>query len=98
MTHSYDGERGNTGAAASAGTAAAQAQSGAAQAGAAQPATGNMIARMQQALSTRGYYAGPIDGLYTQTTSEALLRFQKDNKMASGQLTLETARALGIWN
>ena len=91
VTHSYDGERGNTGAAAApAPTAAAQAQG---QAGA-----GNMIARMQQALQARGYYAGQIDGLYTQTTSEALLRFQKDNKMASGQLTLETARALGIWN
>ena len=53
---------------------------------------------MQEALQVRGYYAGPVDGLYTGPTSEALLRFQKDNKMASGQLTLETARALGIWN
>ena len=91
VTHSYDGERGNTGAAAStAPTAVAQIQG--------QAATGNMIGKMQQALQSRGYYAGPIDGLYTQSTSEALLRFQKDNKMASGQLTLETARALGIWN
>ncbi len=95
VTHSYDGERGAYAPAAASATVTAQAQ---AQSGSAQPATGNMIARMQQALTTRGYYAGPIDGLYTQTTSEALLRFQKDNKMASGQLTLETARALGIWN
>ena len=91
VTHSYDGERGNAGAAATAPTAAAQAQGQKAGAG-------NMIAAMQQALQVRGYYAGPIDGLYTDKTSEALLRFQKDNKMASGQLTLETARALGIWN
>lgn len=97
VTRSYDGERGATGPAAAAPTAAAQVQGkAAAQAPAAQ--AGNMIARMQQALQVRGYYAGPVDGLYTQTTSEALLRFQKDNKMASGQLTLETARALGIWN
>jgi hypothetical protein len=93
VTHSYDGERGAYAPATTAAGAAAQAQTAAQQ-----PAAGNMIARMQQALAARGYYAGPIDGLYTQPTSEALLRFQKDNKMASGQLTLETARALGIWN
>lgn len=98
VTHSYDGERGNAAPAVRAApTAAAQAQ-GSSQAQSSQAQAGNMIARMQQALQVRGYYAGPIDGLYTAPTSEALLRFQKDNKMASGQLTLETARALGIWN
>lgn len=60
--------------------------------------TVNMISKMQEALASRGYYKGAVNGLYTQPTSEALMSYQKDNHFAQGQLTLETARGLGIWN
>lgn len=57
-----------------------------------------MVARMQEALSAKGYYKGAVDGFFTEASREALVRFQRDNHVAEGQLTVETARLLGIWN
>jgi len=52
--------------------------------------------RMQAALAQRGYDPGPADGQARPETYEALRRFQMDNRMAAGQITVESARALGV--
>jgi len=52
--------------------------------------------RMQAALAQRGYDPGPADGQGRPETYEALRRFQMDNHMAAGQITVESARALGV--
>lgn len=54
------------------------------------------VARIQAALNARGYAAGPEDGVATPQTDAALRRFQRDNGMAQGQVTHESARALGV--
>ena len=51
---------------------------------------------MQVRLGDMGYNPGPIDGVIGRETMGAVSAFQKDNKMASGQLTMETLRALGV--
>jgi hypothetical protein len=52
--------------------------------------------RMQASLAQRGYDPGPVDGQGRPQTYEALRRFQMDNHMAAGQITVESARALGV--
>jgi L,D-transpeptidase ErfK/SrfK len=45
-------------------------------------AAGPDVEIVQQQLQTLGYYTGPIDGLYTGATVEAVRRFQKDQGLA----------------
>jgi hypothetical protein len=52
--------------------------------------------RLQTALAQRGYDPGPPDGQARPQTYDALRRFQMDNHMAAGQITMESARALGV--
>ncbi len=54
------------------------------------------MARMQASLAAQGYDAGPQDGIGRPQTYEALRRFQVDHRMAAGQVTVESARALGV--
>jgi hypothetical protein len=54
------------------------------------------VANLQAALTSRGYYAGPRNGLFTQDTMRAMVRYQEDNHLAAGRYTGETANALGI--
>ncbi len=54
------------------------------------------MARMQASLAAQGYDAGPQDGIGRPQTYEALKRFQVDHRMAAGQVTVESARALGV--
>lgn len=55
------------------------------------------IRAAQEALRTRGYYRGAIDGRLSETTQRALLAFQIDNGvLATGNLDGRTAEALGI--
>ena len=58
--------------------------------------TRNPVADMQRALASRGYYRGPIDGLFTPASGEALHRFQSANGLTQGPLTRESARRLGV--
>jgi len=58
--------------------------------------TPQIIADLQRALDKKGYNPGPIDGVIGSETMAAVNAFQKDNKLASGQITLETLKALGI--
>ena len=54
------------------------------------------MARMQSSLAAQGYDAGPQDGVGRPQTYEALRRFQVDHRLAAGQVTVESARALGV--
>lgn len=54
------------------------------------------VRAMQLSLQDKGYYKGPIDGLFTPGTQDAMVRFQRASHLAEGRLTPETARALGI--
>jgi hypothetical protein len=55
------------------------------------------IRAAQEALRTRGYYRGSIDGQLSDATQRALLAFQIDNGvLATGNLDGRTAERLGI--
>ena len=54
------------------------------------------MVRMQASLAAQGYDAGPQDGIGRPQTYEALRRFQVDHRLAAGQVTVESARALGV--
>ena len=54
------------------------------------------VASLQGALQSRGYYTGPQNGLFTQDTLQAMVKYQEDNHLAAGRYTGETANALGI--
>ncbi len=54
------------------------------------------MARMQASLNAQGYAAGPADGVGRPETYTALHRFQVDHRLAAGQVTVESARALGV--
>jgi hypothetical protein len=54
------------------------------------------VAHMQAALSKRGYYQGPIDGLFTIATGNAMTKFQRDHDLPLGAYNWATAQALGL--
>ena len=54
------------------------------------------MARMQSSLAAQGYAPGPADGIGRPETYDALHRFQVDHRLAAGQVTVESARALGV--
>jgi ElaB/YqjD/DUF883 family membrane-anchored ribosome-binding protein len=58
--------------------------------------TPNLIRKVQQALANAGYKPGPADGVSGPRTLAALKSFQQNNNLASGELTKETLRALGV--
>lgn len=59
-------------------------------------ATPGLIRRVQQALANAGYNPGPVDGIRGPRTLSAIENFQQDNDLATGELTKETLRALGV--
>lgn len=53
------------------------------------------VAALQVALRSRGYYCGPIDGVYSGDVSLAIARFQKNYvQRVTGTLTVAVRRAL----
>ncbi len=54
------------------------------------------MARMQSSLAAQGYDPGPQDGVGRPQTYAALHRFQVEHRLAAGQVTVESARALGV--
>lgn len=58
--------------------------------------TPDVVRKLQRALDDRGYNPGPIDGRIGQQTMAAVVRFQRDNGLSSGGLTMETIRRLGV--
>ena len=53
------------------------------------------VGSMQTALKRRGYYCGPVDGVFTPEVSYAIARLQKNYSMrVTGTLTPPVRRAL----
>jgi len=58
--------------------------------------TPNLVSRVQRALNDAGFDAGAADGVLGGATMSAVTAYQRANGLASGQLTLETIRKLGV--
>jgi hypothetical protein len=56
----------------------------------------DIVQRIQSALKTKGYYSGEVDGVVGRGTMAAVERFQRESGMATGGLTMETLKALGV--
>jgi hypothetical protein len=56
------------------------------------------ISTIQIALQQRGYDVGKIDNVWGNKTKKALFQFQKDFKLPSGHLNIETLKALGVFD
>ncbi|MCA1658506.1 MAG: peptidoglycan-binding protein [Verrucomicrobiaceae bacterium] len=55
------------------------------------------VASLQTVLRNRGYYCGPIDGVMSDSVSEAIARVQKNYvQRVNGQLTIPVRRALNL--
>lgn len=62
-----------------------------------QAMSSDLVRDIQRNLASRGYDVGPQDGIYGDSTEQALRRFQRDQRMsASGQVDSQTLAALGI--
>lgn len=55
-----------------------------------------VISRLQTALNAAGYDAGTADGIMGKRTLDAVKRYQRDNNLASGQLTLRVLEKLNV--
>lgn len=72
-------------------------QPGGASAQQAQAVSPDVVRNVQRTLSERGYDAGPADGIYGESTQQALRNFQRDQRLtSSGQLDSQTLAALGV--
>lgn len=58
--------------------------------------TPEVVQNVQQALKTRGFDPGPLDGVYGGSTKMALENFQRKNDLPRGALNYETLEALNI--
>jgi hypothetical protein len=58
--------------------------------------TSKFVYKLQNALRKSKHYTSGVDGKVGSKTLKAIQDFQKDNSLASGQLTVETVKALGI--
>ena len=58
--------------------------------------TPGLVSRLQNALNSAGYDAGPADGILGNQTIAAVRSYQKDNNMPSGQLTLGVLEKLDV--
>ena len=66
---------------------------------AANPGTTNpdRVRMAQQALKDQGYYSGPIDGVFSKSTHDAVRSLQKSKNLnVTGNIDDDTARALGL--
>lgn len=59
--------------------------------------TPEFVSSVQRALQARSYYAGPITGLMDTRTRRAVKRYQVDQGLESGVLSVAAARQLGLW-
>lgn len=58
--------------------------------------TPEVIARIQQALSAKGMNPGPINGSLNAETLSAVREYQIKNNLATGGVTIETLKSLGV--
>jgi hypothetical protein len=54
------------------------------------------VSNLQAALASKGYFSGTPNGLFTQDTMTAMVKYQHDNHLSEGRYTGETANSLGI--
>lgn len=58
--------------------------------------TTSTIKKIQEALTKKGYQPGPADGIMGANTKAALFKFQKDEHLPNGNLSIETLEKLGV--
>ena len=58
--------------------------------------TPNVISQLQSKLRSSGYKVGSVDGVLGAQTMSAVSEYQRKNGLASGKLTIETLRKLGV--
>ncbi|PID42365.1 MAG: hypothetical protein CSA52_03875 [Gammaproteobacteria bacterium] len=58
--------------------------------------TSGLISKLQSALAAKHYRPGPVDGLYGAKTASAVKQYQMDKGLATGGLTMETLKSLGL--
>ncbi|PIE70698.1 MAG: hypothetical protein CSA22_06775 [Deltaproteobacteria bacterium] len=58
--------------------------------------TEGIILKLQSALAEKNYDPGPLDGAYGSQTAAAVKKYQMDKGLATGGLTIETLRSLGL--
>lgn len=58
--------------------------------------TVGIVKNIQTALKKSGYYGGPIDGVVGAGTVSGLRSFQNDKGIATGGITMETIKMLGV--
>jgi len=58
--------------------------------------TPELISLVQSALTSRGYDTGRVDGVFGMSTLRAMEKFQHENGLIVGQLTMQTMDALGV--
>lgn len=56
----------------------------------------DVVTRLQRALQTNGHSPGPIDGVIGRQTMAAVTAYQRERGLPSGQLTMETLKALDV--
>ncbi|CAA7624235.1 peptidoglycan-binding protein [Magnetospirillum sp. UT-4] len=72
-------------------------QSAGMQSSATQAVSPEMVRDVQRTLSQKGYHAGPVDGIYGDSTAAAVRNFQRDQRLGgSGQLDSQTLAAMGL--
>jgi hypothetical protein len=54
------------------------------------------ITQLQETLQQHGYFQGKLDGVLGTDTRTALTRFQQDNQLAAGAITLQTLQKLKL--
>ncbi|HEY0369258.1 MAG TPA: peptidoglycan-binding domain-containing protein [Chthoniobacterales bacterium] len=55
------------------------------------------VGALQRDLQRNGYYCGPIDGIYSQDVTDAIMHLQKNSNMrVTGSLTVAVRRALHL--
>lgn len=58
--------------------------------------TPNIVRNIQISLKENGFYPGPLDGEIGPITTRGILKFQQDNGLSRGGLTVETIKALKV--
>lgn len=58
--------------------------------------TKDVVRNLQASLKEAGYYSGPVDGIIGSGTVSGLRSFQNDKGLATGGITLETVKRLGV--
>jgi peptidoglycan hydrolase-like protein with peptidoglycan-binding domain len=54
------------------------------------------VVAIQKALRAKGYDPGLDDNVLGPRTNAAIIKYQKDNNLPSGNLNLETLKSLGV--